>query len=875
MSAETPIDAGTKDWFSKKFGVLDDTALAKLLSIKSLYHLSNDDVYVKWESFVVTQQHGDLDPSTSNVEKFQQYLQDSIAASNQKKTPALKKVRDLAGAKRKPMMDFSSSPGVLLPSTPQLKRRKPVLTSEPDSSPSREAILSSPRKQSADSESNTIVETLNPHIDVAHTVDSVSVGADFESKKFNFRTMAMKLLESADVLDEQIDSASSQLSDLFKGSDISLSNPCMSSQFDIVCCGRIVPDSPFYDPSHQQALNDKSLYLETSRLGGIGQRIPLDVSQLSEYSFFPGQVVGLKGRNPTGRTFVVHEVLEMPQLKVRSSTLDEIQEYRASEGEGSKVFIAAGPFSNQHTLNFDKLASLVNLLNTEIKPQVAIFFGPFLDLTNKVVESGDLEFEGIPQNQQPKNLDEVFKLKITPILKKIDPKIKVIILPSLKDSASKHTSFPQAPFERRSLGLPKDFNFYPNPCRFLVDDADFAASNMDVFRDLKDVFKQSFSENSKVSSNRFERIAHHIFDQKRFYPMFPGSVKKTIISKEESEAISTIKDGIMGEDLADIAIGGSSLEVPYMGLAEFGDPCPAVMVIPSEMKYFAKVVGGVVVINPGQFIRPSRDASREEGSYVVLSIKAADDTDTDNIEKIEDSDQSNSTKPHTQRRRNYLTKKAFDYIVGTYSGSRNGDPAENNKRTAPVAARTWETLIRLSTAHAKVRLSKTIDVKDATVAETVEEEEESESEAEAEAEAENDAEVQVASENVRETVRTRVIQPASPGQDTETIPVVATPQRADPQPAQVVHDLEELHLSRNAPLRETSAQTNVFSAETNDGISPVRYEKLLTVMSKLLSSDSFANESGSCATELVVAAINGGLQQEEVFSSVEINGANA
>lgn len=635
----TPIDASTRDWFTKKFGVLDSDTLGKFLALKLLFNLSNDDVYVKWESFVVTQEHGELDPSSSNVDRFQQYLQDLIAASHQKKTPALKKVRDLAGSKRKPMMDFSSSPGMTLPSTPQLKKRKPILTSEPDSSPTREnAILSSPNKPQMKIEANSVVETLNPHVEVAEFAETASLMAEYDPKKYKFRTMAMKLLESADVLDEQIDSFSLQLLDTLKGSDVLLSNPCMSSQFDIVCCGRIVPDSPYYDPLHQQALNDKSLFLETSRLGGIGQRIPLDLSHLTEYSFFPGQIVGLKGRNPTGRTFVVHEVLELPELGVPVSSMDEIQKFQVSEQLGTKVFIAAGPFSNQHSLNYGKLESLVTLINTEIRPQVAIFFGPFLDLTNKAVESGDIEFEGVPTNQQPKTLDELFKFKITPILKQIDPEIKVVLLPSLKEAVSKHTSYPQTSLDRKKLGLPKNFRCFPNPCAFSVNEAMFGTSNMDVFKDLKEVYKPSLAGDSKIAANRFDRIANHIFQQKRYYPMFPGSVRKTPLSKQEKDALVNVKDGVMGEDLAEIAIGGSSLEVPYLGLAELGDSLPDLLLIPSEMKYFAKVVRGVVVINPGQFIRPSKDELREEGSYTVLSIKPADETQDDNIEKVENSD---------------------------------------------------------------------------------------------------------------------------------------------------------------------------------------------------------------------------------------------
>ncbi|KAL2826819.1 MCM-domain-containing protein [Aspergillus cavernicola] len=66
-----------------------------------------------------------------------------------------------------------------------------------------------------------------------------------------------------------------------------------------------------------------------------------------------------------------------------------------------------------------------------------------------------------------------------------------------------------------------------------------------------------------------------------------------------------------------------------------------------------------------------------------------------------------------------LTKGAADHIVGTYSALRNDDLSANQRRTSPITARTLETLIRLSTAHAKSRLSSRVDEKDAKVAESI------------------------------------------------------------------------------------------------------------------------------------------------------------
>ncbi|CCD25813.2 MCM DNA helicase complex subunit MCM3 NDAI_0G00370 [Naumovozyma dairenensis CBS 421] len=59
-----------------------------------------------------------------------------------------------------------------------------------------------------------------------------------------------------------------------------------------------------------------------------------------------------------------------------------------------------------------------------------------------------------------------------------------------------------------------------------------------------------------------------------------------------------------------------------------------------------------------------------------------------------------------------LTQKAIDIIVKNYADLRN----DENIKKSPITARTLETLIRLATAHAKVRLSKTVDKRDAMIA---------------------------------------------------------------------------------------------------------------------------------------------------------------
>ncbi|KAG0649334.1 DNA replication licensing factor mcm3 [Hyphodiscus hymeniophilus] len=71
------------------------------------------------------------------------------------------------------------------------------------------------------------------------------------------------------------------------------------------------------------------------------------------------------------------------------------------------------------------------------------------------------------------------------------------------------------------------------------------------------------------------------------------------------------------------------------------------------------------------------------------------------------------------RIRPVLTPEASQRIGDIYVGLRNDDMQGNQRKTSPMTVRTLETLIRLSTAHAKARLSNRVEDRDALAAEAI------------------------------------------------------------------------------------------------------------------------------------------------------------
>jgi len=190
-----------------------------------------------------------------------------------------------------------------------------------------------------------------------------------------YKYMFSRLRDKHEILDEHIHQLGDIMADALKIDEWNANNQLQSDKFQTV--GRICCDA-----SSGARLNASSILLEGTKEISSGQSVPLDVSMVKEYSFFPGQIVAVEGSNPTGKKIVVNAVTT-PSVNPTPKT-------DISFSERLNIMVASGPFTLSDDLDFAPMQDLIDRI-TATHPHLVILLGPFLDAKNKKIESGDLE----------------------------------------------------------------------------------------------------------------------------------------------------------------------------------------------------------------------------------------------------------------------------------------------------------------------------------------------------------------------------------------------------------------------------------------------------------------------------------------------------
>jgi DNA polymerase alpha subunit B len=300
-------------------------------------------------------------------------------------------------------------------------------------------------------------------------------------------------------------------------------------------------------------------------------------------------IAGFRGRNGAGDAFIVEEILMPTALPQAATSVEELQEHHHSSaklnGEALQIFVAAGPYTLDNDLLFTPWHRLMDTIEKQT-PDVVLFNGPFLPANHASLMDPSLA-------QMPQ---EIFEHHIAARLRALcerTARTTVILLPSIRDVVSPHVAWPQPMFDKASLKIHKRVKCLPNPCIFSINEIIFGTTTADVLRDLRAeelvVDIKSDKQSTQASSpDNMARTMRHLLHQRHFYPLFPAS---------------------SASDL--------SLDVTHAHLAQFTDVTPDVLITPSVLTPFAKVVDATVCVNPGQAAKGAIDG---RGSFATLKI---------------------------------------------------------------------------------------------------------------------------------------------------------------------------------------------------------------------------------------------------------------
>lgn len=577
--------------------------LGELQSILRLHSISPQELRYKWESYTMKMgtEQTSLDLVTARA--FKTDIQETLEREARGKAHV--RSVDKRGSYATPRnaakgRDVFGMIDGLVPATPQpgptkgASKRKAAFETPSTSKINRSNRMSSPNDGRTDindvsnmafanrPNAGEIVHTLNDHLDefepplAPSSNPRVKLTANTDLKRFYYKPMAMHLLEASGVLDDRIDEFKALVQTHHQLEDAAFGDATGQGTSEIIAVGRIVSDAL------EGKINAASLMLETSRRTGNGRRVPLNIESIS-YEFFPGQIVAVRGINASGEYFSVNEILEIPLPPASASLPSALDAWNkqlgveegqdtASSSLALNVLFASGPYTTDDNLAFEPLHALCDKAETTYA-DVLFLIGPFLDLEHPLVASGNFELPDDPSIEPDKaTLTDAFRLMVGAALARLAravPSITIILVPSARDAVNKHVAWPQEPFTKRELGLPKQARVVSNPIALSLNEITVGVTAQDILFDLR---REEAVVGRPKESDILARLPSHLIQQRHFSPIFPPVDRAVLPKTGTQEGIAT----------------GMPLDVSYFQLGEL-NVRHDILVTPSALPSFAKV----------------------------------------------------------------------------------------------------------------------------------------------------------------------------------------------------------------------------------------------------------------------------------------------
>ncbi|KAK3328288.1 DNA polymerase alpha subunit B N-terminal-domain-containing protein [Cercophora scortea] len=623
------ILAELNERFGSGSGPLQPDVAAELQSIMRLHQLSAQDVFFKWESYCIKMDMDEQKASIDSLRAFKQDLQDALERSHRAQ-PHIKTEKRAGATPRTVtkgstdvfgMLDGLTTPAAGRSAKASLKRKHldntPRVKPEPASSPLKlEDRLNSlgivpPPAFNDRQNPGEVIEILNETLPAAEPPIApfgeprIRLTAASDQKKLGYKPLAMKLSEASEILDDRIDDFMALAMEHHKLDDSAFGSAAVQSTSEIVAVGRIASDSP------EGKLNAASLVLETSRRMGGGLRVPLNLGKLPGYQFFPGQIVALRGINTSGREFTVQEVLTIPLLPNAASTPGALEALREKTRGGPdamdsdaepmplNIIFASGPYTADDNLDFEPLRALCNEA-ADMYADAVVLTGPFIDMEHPLIASGDFDLpEEAIYDPDAATMTTVFKHLISPALNRLvaaSPHVTILLIPSVRDVLDKHVAWPQDAFPRKDLGLPKSAKIIGNPMTLSMNEMVLGISSQDILWELR---HEELVGGRPSDPALLSRVSRYLIEQRHYFPLFPPVDRSKLPKTGTAEGVPP----------------GAMLDVSYLKLGEMLNVRPDVLIVPSALPPFAKVVESVLVINPGYLSK-----RRGAGTYARMTL---------------------------------------------------------------------------------------------------------------------------------------------------------------------------------------------------------------------------------------------------------------
>jgi hypothetical protein len=266
--------------------------------------------------------------------------------------------------------------------------------------------------------------------------------------------------------------------------------------------GRVVSDTEGGAPTAA------SLGLEGDVAASAGARAALDLSLLPAVRLFPGQVVGVRGFNPTGARIVARQVVTHCQppaaAAARAGPTPSGMDVDSST-PGTVAAIAAGPFATADDPTcFEPLEALLAALAARpAPPALLVLVGPFVDVENPAVATGalDVTFQSLFAHQ--------VVARVSAWQERLPSPCQVVLVPSVRDAHAMPV-FPQPPLD--VPGAADGVVCLQNPSCFDAGGAMVVGcTSADVLRALAGTELQQGPRTDRITA-----LASHLLGQRRW-----------------------------------------------------------------------------------------------------------------------------------------------------------------------------------------------------------------------------------------------------------------------------------------------------------------------------------------------------------------------